>query len=66
MVIDLKPVLGQPYKTWTQTVTNTVTLDTVTTSHETMNLEFVANGVVFMFVLIICGNILLRTIFPKR
>jgi len=66
LIIDLKPVLGQPYKTWTQTVTNSITNEVVTTTHEVKNVEFVANGIVFMFVLIIVGNILLRTIFPKR
>jgi hypothetical protein len=65
MIIDLKPILGDPYKVLTN---NTLQDDIVinTYQYEVPNIEFIANGVLFIFVLILMGNILLRTIFPKK
>lgn len=65
-LIDLKPVLGQPYIEHTVTTTSPDALEVLNYTEQVINIEFVANGVIFLFVLILVGNILLRTIFPKR
>ena len=65
MVIDLKPVLGEAYKTIEHnTIQGEEIMQSVT--YEVPNIEYIANGILFIFVLILMGNILLRTIFPKN
>jgi hypothetical protein len=70
MTIDLKPILGEPYK---EVVDTTITMDAVGTviqqvqvTRSVKNMEFAANGFIFVLVLIVFANILLRTVFPKK
>ena len=67
-MIDLVPVLGESYKT-IETIITTESdngSETITRMERVPNVEFIANGILFLFVLILTGNILLRTIFPNK
>lgn len=62
-MIDLKEILGEPYRVITeQTIVEGLPVEI---TKEVLNGEFVANGVLFLFVLVLMGNILLRTIFRR-
>lgn len=67
-MIDLVPILGESYQT-IETIITTESdngIETITRMEQVPNVEFIANGILFLFVLILTGNIFLRTIFPKK
>lgn len=70
MMIDLKPLFGEPYvdrviETVQKDAAGTV-IGTTTVTEQVKNLEFVANGFVFSFVLITVFYVVVRTFFPAR
>lgn len=65
-LIDLKPILGEPVKLYEFVKYNNMDEIEYKTITESINPEFVANGILFLFILVLTGNILLRTIFPKQ